>query len=46
MPRGVLALCALAMLFMRRHHVELTRKAIEWPDAPMTVLMGLIQAHA
>ena len=30
---GVLALCALAMLFMRRHHFELTRKAIEWPDA-------------
>jgi uncharacterized membrane protein YeiH len=30
---GVLALCALAMLFMRRHHFDLTRKAIEWPDA-------------
>jgi uncharacterized membrane protein YeiH len=30
---GVLTLCALAMLFMRRHHFELTRKAIEWPDA-------------
>ncbi|MDO8319810.1 trimeric intracellular cation channel family protein [Rhodoferax sp.] len=30
---GVLALCTLAMLFMRRHHFELTRKAIEWPDA-------------
>lgn len=30
---GVLALCALAMLFMRQHHFELTEKAIEWPDA-------------
>lgn len=30
---GVLALCLLAMLFMRRHHFDLTRKAIEWPDA-------------
>jgi len=26
---GVLALCALAMPFMRRHHFQLTRKAIE-----------------
>ncbi len=30
---GVLALCLLAMLFMRSHHFDLTRKAIEWPDA-------------
>jgi uncharacterized membrane protein YeiH len=26
---GVLALCALAMPFTRRHHFQLTRKAIE-----------------
>lgn len=30
---GVLALCVLAMLFLRSHHFALTRKAIEWPDA-------------
>jgi uncharacterized membrane protein YeiH len=30
---GVLALCLLAMLFMRSHHFDLTRKTIEWPDA-------------
>jgi len=30
---GVMALCLLAMLFMRRHHFDLTLKAIEWPDA-------------
>jgi uncharacterized membrane protein YeiH len=30
---GVLALCVLAMLFMRQHHFELTEKAIQWPDA-------------
>lgn len=30
---GVLGLCALAMLFMRQHHFELTEKAIAWPDA-------------
>lgn len=30
---SVLALCLLAMLFMRSHHFDLTRKAIEWPDA-------------
>ena len=30
---GVLALCALAMLFMRHRHFEVTEKAIQWPDA-------------
>jgi uncharacterized membrane protein YeiH len=30
---GVLALCVLAMLFMRHRHFELTEKAIQWPDA-------------
>lgn len=30
---SVLALCLLVMLFMRSHHFDLTRKAIEWPDA-------------
>ncbi|MDQ3059518.1 MAG: trimeric intracellular cation channel family protein [Pseudomonadota bacterium] len=30
---GVLALCVLAMLFMRQHHFQLTEKAIQWPDA-------------
>ena len=30
---GVLVLCALAMLFMRHRHFELTEKASQWPDA-------------
>jgi uncharacterized membrane protein YeiH len=30
---GVLALCVLAMLFLRHRHFELTEKAIQWPDA-------------
>ncbi|OSZ73324.1 trimeric intracellular cation channel family protein [Hydrogenophaga sp. IBVHS1] len=30
---GVLALCALAMLFLRGRHVKLTERAIQWPDA-------------
>ena len=30
---GVLALCVLAMVFLRGHHFELTEKAIQWPDA-------------
>jgi uncharacterized membrane protein YeiH len=30
---GVLALCVLAMFFLRHRHFELTGKAIEWPDA-------------
>jgi uncharacterized membrane protein YeiH len=30
---GVLALCVLAMLFMRQRHFEVTEKAILWPDA-------------
>jgi uncharacterized membrane protein YeiH len=30
---GVLGVCVLAIFFMRRHHFDLTRKAIEWPDA-------------
>ena len=30
---GVLALCVLAMLFLRQHHFEVTEKAIQWPDA-------------
>ena len=30
---GVLALCVLAMFFLRHRHFELTSKAIEWPDA-------------
>ena len=28
-----MALCALAMVFFRQHHFELTEKAIQWPDA-------------
>ncbi len=42
---GVLALCALAMLLMRRHHFELTRKAIEWPDAPGLGLFTATGVH-
>ncbi len=30
---GVMALCVLAMLFLRQHHFEVTEKAIQWPDA-------------
>jgi len=30
---GVLALCVLAMLFLRQQHFEVTEKAIQWPDA-------------
>lgn len=30
---GVLALCVLAMLFLRHRHFELTARAIQWPDA-------------
>lgn len=30
---GVLALCMLAMLFLRHRHFVLTEKAIQWPDA-------------
>lgn len=30
---GVLALCVLAMLFLRHRHFDLTKRAIQWPDA-------------
>lgn len=30
---GVMALCVLTMLFLRKHHFEVTEKAIQWPDA-------------
>lgn len=30
---GVLALCVLAMFFLRHRHFEVTSKAIQWPDA-------------
>jgi uncharacterized membrane protein YeiH len=30
---GVLALCVLAMLFLRHRHFDLTERAIQWPDA-------------
>jgi len=30
---GVMALCVLAMLFLRHRHFDLTEKAIQWPDA-------------
>jgi len=30
---GLLALCALAMLFMRARHFEPTERAMQWPDA-------------
>ena len=30
---GVMALCVLAMFFLRQHHFEVTGKAIQWPDA-------------
>ena len=30
---GVLALCVLAMLFLRVRHFALTERAIQWPDA-------------
>lgn len=41
---GVMALCVLAMLFLRQHHFELTEKAIQWPDALgwMALLAGVV----
>ncbi|PKO75314.1 MAG: hypothetical protein CVU21_19050 [Betaproteobacteria bacterium HGW-Betaproteobacteria-15] len=33
MQWGVLALCVLAMLFLRVRHFALTERAIQWPDA-------------
>ena len=30
---GLLALCALAMLFLRARHFQLTERAMQWPDA-------------
>jgi uncharacterized membrane protein YeiH len=30
---GVLAICVLAMLFLRQRHFEVTERAIQWPDA-------------
>ena len=30
---AVMALCVLAMLFMRQQHFQVTEKAIQWPDA-------------
>ncbi|MBS3910247.1 MAG: trimeric intracellular cation channel family protein [Hydrogenophaga sp.] len=30
---GVLALCVLAMFFLRQRHFDLTERAIQWPDA-------------
>ena len=30
---GILGLCVLAMLFMRARHLDLTKRAILWPDA-------------
>lgn len=38
---GVLGLCVLAMLFLRRPHLHLTERAIQWPDA---VGLGLFTA--
>jgi len=38
---GVLALCVLAMLFLRHRHFDLTEKAIQWPDA---MGLGLLTA--
>jgi uncharacterized membrane protein YeiH len=29
----VLAMCALALVFMRTRHIELTEKTMQWPDA-------------
>ena len=39
---GVLALCLLAMLFLRRRHLALTQSAIQWPDA---LGLGLFTAN-
>ena len=30
---GLLALCVVAMLFLRRRHLALTERAMQWPDA-------------
>lgn len=39
---GVLALCLLAMLFLRSRHLALTQSAIQWPDA---LGLGLFTAN-
>ena len=39
---GVLAVCLLAMLFLRNRHLALTQSAIEWPDA---LGLGLFTAN-
>lgn len=38
---GLLALCALAMLFLRARHFEVTERAMLWPDA---IGLGLFSA--
>jgi uncharacterized membrane protein YeiH len=38
---GVMALCVLAMLFLRQRHFRLTERAIQWPDA---IGLGLFAA--
>lgn len=38
---AVVALCVVAMVFMRRRHLEPTERAMQWPDA---VGMGLFAA--
>ncbi len=38
---GVLALCVLAMFFMRARHFAVTERAIQWPDA---IGLGLFSA--
>jgi uncharacterized membrane protein YeiH len=42
---GVLALCVLAMAFMRQRHFEVTEKAILWPDALGLGLFTAIGVH-
>jgi uncharacterized membrane protein YeiH len=42
---GVLALCILAMLFLRHKHFEPTERAIQWPDALGLGLFTAVGVH-
>ena len=42
---GTLALCILAMLFMRSRHLEPTERAMQWPDAVGLGLFTDRRAH-
>jgi len=42
---GLLALCAITMLFLRTRHLEVTERAMQWPDAIGLGLFSASGAH-